>query len=220
MVFNVAEHGFAIIPGVFGRDEARSIAARLGPVSGAGLRCPLGIDGVSEIVASSRVLQLVRPWLGGEPVAVRVICFDKSPGKNWLVPWHQDLTIAVQERREVPGFGPWSVKDGIPHVQPPAELLERMLTVRLHLDDAHAGNGALKVIPGSHRGGRLSPDEVRAAVASTPEHICEVEAGGILLMRPLILHASSRSVSDTHRRVLHVEYAGFTLPSGLEWATS
>jgi ectoine hydroxylase-related dioxygenase (phytanoyl-CoA dioxygenase family) len=81
---------------------------------------------------------------------VRAIFFDKSSGSNWLVPWHQDLTIAVASKCEAPGFGPWSVKDGIPHVQPPDELLKQMIALRLHLDDCDASNGALRVIPGSH----------------------------------------------------------------------
>ena len=117
----------------------------------------------------------------------------------------------------MPGFGPWSTKDGIPHVQAPAELLEQMLTLRLQLDDADASNGALRVLPGSHRFGRLSADRIQQLRREQPDFLCAVSAGDALLMRPLLLHASSRSAHPRHRRVLHIEYAGFNLPAELEW---
>jgi ectoine hydroxylase-related dioxygenase (phytanoyl-CoA dioxygenase family) len=155
--------------------------------------------------------------LPSEPLPVRAIYFDKSPETNWLVPWHQDLSLALRARAEVPGFGPWSTKDGIPHVQPPAELLQQMLTVRLHLDDADESNGALRVLPGSHRFGRLSAQRIQQRRTEQSDLFCTVAAGDALLMRPLLLHASSRSTSARHRRVLHIEYAGFTLPDELNW---
>src|SRR5205807_4301579 len=101
--------------------------------------------------------------------AVRAIYFDKSPEANWLVSWHQDLTLALRARAEVPGFGPWSTKDGIPHVQPPVELLQQMLSVRLHLDDADESNGALRVLPGSHRCERLAPARIRELRGQQPD---------------------------------------------------
>jgi ectoine hydroxylase-related dioxygenase (phytanoyl-CoA dioxygenase family) len=152
-----------------------------------------------------------------EPLPVRAIYFDKSPAANWSVPWHQDLTVAVRARVDLPGFGPWSTKDGIPHVQPPIDLLERMLTLRIHLDDADRSNGALRVLPGSHRLGRLTADAIEALRIEYPEVLCTAAAGDALLMRPLLLHASRRSTSVRNRRVLHIEYAGFALPSGLRW---
>ncbi len=146
--------------------------------------------------------------------------FDKTQDTNWLVPWHQDLTIAVQERHDVAGFDPWSVKDGIPHVQPPVRVLERMLTLRLHLDDCDETNGALKVIPGSHAGGRLDSVAIREWRARGTESVCCAAAGDALIMRPLLLHASSRSESVRRRRVLHVDYASCDLPPPLQWAES
>ena len=148
---------------------------------------------------------------------MRVIYFDKSPDGNWLVSWHQDLTIALREQVETPGFGPWSVKDGIPHVHPPAELLERMLTVRLHLDAADETNGALRVLPGPHREGRLPNAQTQAWRTRAAEVTCKADCGEALLMRPLLLHASGKSTSPRHRRVLHLEYAAFPLPLGLHW---
>jgi ectoine hydroxylase-related dioxygenase (phytanoyl-CoA dioxygenase family) len=134
-----------------------------------------------------------------------------------MMPWHQDLTICVQERVEVAGFGPWSVKDGILHVQPPVEILEQMITVRVHLDGANESNGALKVIPGSHMNGKLSPEQIASFRAQKPEVLCTGHSGDLLLMRPLLLHSSSRNTTDQHRRVLHMEYAGCQLPDGLQW---
>jgi ectoine hydroxylase-related dioxygenase (phytanoyl-CoA dioxygenase family) len=163
------------------------------------------------------MMSLVAAHLGPDAQPVRAIFFDKTPASNWLVPWHQDLTIAVASKVEAPGFGPWSVKNGIPHVQPPAALLEQMIAVRLHFDDCDASNGALRVVPGSHHGGRLEPDQISAARAATEVVVCEAAAGDALLMRPLLLHASSKSVTDRRRRILHIEYCSGNLPEGLAW---
>jgi ectoine hydroxylase-related dioxygenase (phytanoyl-CoA dioxygenase family) len=128
-----------------------------------------------------------------------------------------DLIIPVREKRETPGFSGWSVKDGVPHVHPPAEILAGMLTVRLHLDECGADNGPLRVIPGSHRHGKLSAEEIRRLRGETDPVVCSVAAGGALLMKPLLLHASSPAVVPGHRRVLHLEYARDPLPEGQVW---
>lgn len=214
---NIEQHGFSFAHAVLSADEVRELVSLLGPVSSAGRRGLLALPTVAELARSARVLELVRPHLPSEPSPVRAIYFDKSPEKNWLVPWHQDLTLALRARAEVPGFGPWSVKDGIPHVQPPIELFQQMLTVRLHLDDADENNGALRVLPGSHRFGRLDAPQIQALRDEHADFLCAASTGDALLMRPLLLHASSRSNCDRHRRILHIEYASFALPSGLEW---
>jgi len=175
------------------------------------------LPAVSTLACSARLLNLVRRHLPSEPFPVRGIYFDKSPRANWLVSWHQDLTLALCARAEHPGFGPWSVKDGVPHVQPPVELLELMLTIRIHLDDADESNGALRVLPGSHRLGRVSARRIQALRSERSDVLCAADAGDALLMRPLLLHASSRSRSQRHRRVLHIEYAAFSLPNELHW---
>ena len=217
MSHNVEHHGFAIVRHVIDANEQRELLASLGPVSGAGRRGLLALPPIAELARSRRVLALVRPHLPAEPFPVRAIYFDKSPGTKWLVPWHQDLSLALRARVEVPGFGPWSTKEGIPHVRPPVGLLQQMLTVRIHLDAADEANGALRVLPGSHRLGRLSADRIRQTRSEQPEFLCRVSAGDALLMRPLLLHASSRSTSARHRRVLHIDYAAFTLPKELDW---
>jgi hypothetical protein len=148
---------------------------------------------------------------------VRSILFDKQPGANWKVAWHQDLTIAVTERMDVPGFGPWSEKAGVPHVQPPASILARMITLRLHIDNCDTRNGPLRVIPRSHRQGVLTPGEIQSWRRNRAEHLCTVPKGGILAMRPLLLHASSPALVPSHRRVIHLEYSADELPAGLDW---
>lgn len=217
MNFTVEQHGFTLLRGALERQTVERVMASLGPVNGAGRRGLLSHPEVSALARSQRALNHLRPHLPTEPVPVRAIYFDKSPEANWLVPWHQDLTLAMRERVEVPGFGPWSIKDGVPHVQPPVELLEQMLAVRFHFDDADADNGALRVLPGSHGMGRLSPERIQELRTSQPEQLCVATAGDALLMRPLLLHASSRSTSARHRRVLHLEYAAFVLPPNLYW---
>jgi len=217
MNHDVEQHGFAVVPRVIDADVQRELLATLGPVSGAGRRGLLALPVIAELARSPGLLAVVRPHLPSEPFPVRAIYFDKSPETNWLIPWHQDLSLALRASAEVPGFGPWSTKDGIPHVQPPVELLQQMLTVRLHLDDADESNGALRVLPGSHRLGRLSAERIQQFRSERADFLCRVSAGDALLMRPLLLHASSRSTSAQHRRVLHIEYAAFTLPEKLNW---
>ena len=155
--------------------------------------------------------------LGPHCFAVRAILFDKTPTANWKVVWHQDLTIAVRERASVLGFGPWSEKDGVAHVQPPETLLERMLAVRLHLDDCGADNGPVRVLPGSHRVGRLSAGAIDQWRGAREEVACLAERGAILAFRPLLLHASSPATVAAHRRVIHIEFAVDELPEPLAW---
>jgi hypothetical protein len=214
---HVDPDGFQLIAAVLDDEARRELAEALGPADGAGRRGLLAIPTVAALVRSERLLELVRPFVGPAARPVRAIYFDKSPNANWFVPWHQDLTIAVRERVDAPGFGPWSVKAGVPHVQPPVEFLAQMLAVRLHLDPADETNGALRVLAGSHLCGWLAPDEIADWRARGAEVVCTAAAGDALLMRPLLLHASSKSTSPCSRRVLHIEYAGFDLPAGIAW---
>jgi hypothetical protein len=200
----------------------------------------LRIPAIAELARSAAVVALVKQALRREravgrvgsefgsvgcsdpapqigPIAVRGLLFNKVAEANWAVPWHQDLTIAVRERREASGFGPWSVKDGVVHVQPPDEVITRMLAVRIHLDDTRAENGALRVIAGSHRDGRLSPESIGHWTTSCEAVTLEAPAGSVLLMRPHLLHASSAARKPAQRRVIHLEYSADPLPYGLQW---
>lgn len=174
---------------------------------------------VGALAGSPAVRNLVVPVLGPGAFVVRGLLFDKTPGANWTVPWHQDLTVAVKARTDAPGFGPWTVKAGVPHVRPPVGVLEQMVTVRVQLDNGDASSGPLRVVPGSHLAGRLGASSTRDWLARVPAVTCLVPRGGALLMRPLLLHASS--ASDTpgphHRRVIHLEFAAGPLPDDVEW---
>ena len=184
----------------------------------AGIRNLLALVPSVKILAQSpEIRSLVEPILGDGARVVRGIFFDKNPATNWKIPWHQDLSIAVKNRLDLPDYHPWSVKAGISHVQPPRAILEQMLTVRIHLDRTDESNGALKVIPGSHRQGKLSNLEIDRWKQVSTGISCNYEAGGILLMRPLLLHASSIAIVPSHRRVIHLEYTSCQLPGGLEW---
>jgi len=172
---------------------------------------------LADLVTHPAVVELVNGVLSGPAFMVRATLFDKTPGANWGVPWHQDLSIAVEERHEVEGFSAWTHKAGVHCVQPPVEMMQRLLAVRLHLDDCAASNGALRVLPGSHRRSRMTSVAVDAQQRQTAEAICEVPAGGAVLMRPLLLHASSPMDVETSRRVIHFEFADFELPEPLAW---
>jgi ectoine hydroxylase-related dioxygenase (phytanoyl-CoA dioxygenase family) len=169
------------------------------------------------MAGSPEIRSLVETILGVAAVPVRALMFDKVPGANWNLGWHQDVVIPVAHRKETPGFSGWSVKRGVPHVRPPASVLERMLALRIHLDDCGPDNGPLRVIPGSHRFGLLDSSGIRRLIANCKPVVCEAHRGSVLAMRPLLLHASSPAASPTHRRVIHLEFAADTLPGGLEW---
>ncbi len=173
---------------------------------------------VRKLVDSSLLRKKAESFLSGWPEIVRVIVFDKTSDKNWFVAWHQDKTISVSEKADIPGWGPWSVKDGINHVQPDLNVLEDMVTFRIHLDDANESNGCLKVIPKSHDLGILSKGAQDRVVSESEEYICIVKSGDLLVMRPHLLHSSSKAVVPCHRRIVHVEYSSFKLPMGLAWA--
>ena len=217
MSFNVEQHGFAVVSDIVDASTRHELISTTGPCCGAGLRGLLALPAVASLASSPALLQLIRPHLAAKPFPVRAIFFDKSPDANWFVTWHQGLTIAVRDRADIPGYGQWSIKEGVPHVQPPAEILEQMLAVRIHLDAADENNGALRVLPGSHTAGCLSESQIVDVRDRVAEVTCVVEAGGAMLMRPLLLHASGRSLNGLHRRVLHIEYAGCELPPELVW---
>ena len=156
---------------------------------------------------------IAQKQLGADPILVRSILLDKPLDANWAVPWHQDVTIEVQEKHDVGGFGPWSIKDGVISVQPPATILEQMLTLRLHLDDTDGLNGALLVDPGSHKLGKKQISDIKPTAPVT----LECQSGSVLLMKPLLYHASNRSTSGKPRRILHLDFALNPLPAPLTW---
>jgi ectoine hydroxylase-related dioxygenase (phytanoyl-CoA dioxygenase family) len=219
-VDEVERNGFVVVPDVLDErivDQLIALMARTHIEHGK--RNVLAeFDEVRAVVHDGRVRALVTPVLGPNARAVRGLFFDKTPTANWMVDWHQDRTIAVHERLDVPGYTLWTMKAGVAHVQPQVTVLEQMLTVRLHLDDNDDSNGALRVIPGSHHAGLIHEDEINGWVQQHTSVACLVSRGDVVLMRPLLLHASSKATRPTHRRVLHLEFAAQSLPSGLQWA--
>lgn len=177
-----------------------------------------GIPAIREIVAGSPFIDLAQAVLGPAARPVKGVFFDKTSTANWLVPWHQDVTITLREKRPVPDFDWRPASEGVIHALPPVAISEQMLTLRIHLDDAGADHGALRVIPGSHREGRLTQEQVVRRTQRVSEAVVSVRAGDIMLMRPLLLHASSPCKSPGHRRVVHIEYSATELPGGLQWA--
>lgn len=170
-----------------------------------------------EFSESRTVREIAKKYLGEKAKAVRAIYFNKTPQANWKVPWHQDLTISVGKKIETNGFTAWSLKEKINHVQPPIEILEKMLTLRFHLDDADETNGALKVLPKTHKFGRLSATEIQNLKSKQTARLCKVKKGDCLLMKPLLLHSSSAGKFATNRRVIHFEFSTDDLPNGLQF---
>lgn len=186
-----------------------------------GVRNGLGKSAVlSELSTAGAPLVLAQSVLGSQAIPTKLTIFDKTPDANWRVPWHQDLTITVKKRCDIPGYGPWTVKDGLPHVQPPEAVLQQTVAIRLHLDDTPPENGALRVLAGTHRLGRLSNTQIQELRGRIEEIVCRVAVGGAMLMSPLLLHSSRPARSPGRRRVLHFEYSAALLPKGLSWAYS
>jgi Phytanoyl-CoA dioxygenase (PhyH) len=206
---SILNDGYQIIPEVLTSSEveALQVSLRTLDVAPGHRQLMRRVPAVGALAVSAKILDLVAGALGVGAFPVRSIFFDKTPTANSLVPWHQDITIAVSEQVDLPGYGPWSKKAGVLHVQPPIEVLESMLTVRLHLDDCDEANGALCIIPGSHLYGRLNASQIAEMRCQRSEVICAARAGDALLMRPLLLHSSAEAVSPTHRRIVHLEYA-------------
>lgn len=155
--------------------------------------------------------------LGVSCKPVRAILFDKTPSTNWSLGWHQDRTIAVVDRVDAPGFGPWTVKAGVHHVAPPIEILSGMLTLRVHIDPVPMGNAPLMIAPGSHCMGLIAEPAIPEVVRRCGTIACTADAGDVWTYATPILHASDAAQMPMHRRVLQVDYAACELPYGLAW---
>jgi len=219
--YSLTRDGFELVERVFERNTVEVLCravVELPSRQRGGVRNLLrNSETVAALASAGPVKALADTTLGAEAFPVRAILFDKAPTANWKVPWHQDTAIAVAERVETPGFIGWSVKDGVTHVHPPVEILERMVALRIHLDDCGRDNGPLRVLPGSHRFGKLDEAQIEHWRQTTTEVSCCAAQGDVLMMRPLLLHASSAAKTPSHRRVIHLEYACGALPNGMRW---
>ena len=226
MVFlkRIINEGFAVIPNILSEDEIGALAGELErsdlPRSRAGVRHAMRLVAVGALARGQRLLGFAQGVLGGETIPFRATLFAKSPEANWLVAWHQDTALPLRERRETPGWGPWSVKDGMVYAHAPASALSQVAALRVHLDDSTAQNGPLRVLPGTHNLGVLTDDALHEVSTRLTAVDCLVPQGGVLAMMPLIVHASSKSRAGGPRRVLHIEYAtsGTVAADGLELA--
>jgi len=174
------------------------------------------IPGLTPIIFNERLLEIIQTRFGKNYFVVKSIYFDKPASSNWYVAYHQDLTISVNEKSPVEGYFNWTKKHDQFAVQPPTELLENIFTIRIHLDDTDAENGALNVIPQSHSKGIIRPETIQLDRES--EFSCAVPKGGIMIMKPLLLHSSGRTTNDKQRRVIHIEFSNQELPEGLNWS--
>lgn len=225
---NILNDGFTIVEDVYNNDEVKGI---LHIIEAADQSNPAfrktddlfairqflkELPQVVPLIFNSNLKTLISTMFNSKYFAVKSIYFDKPELSNWFVAWHQDLTIAVDKKMDVPGYGPWTVKQNNFGVQPPLDVLQSNFTIRIHLDDTNQDNGALKVIPGSNKKGIYRPDTIDWQTET--EVSCNVQAGGAMIMRPLLLHASNRTINNKKRRVIHIEFSSTELADGLGWA--
>jgi Phytanoyl-CoA dioxygenase (PhyH) len=202
--------GYGIVEGVFsGAELAPVVAALDGHVttrSRAGARHVLALPEIRALAGDPRLMDLAARFVGSAQ-PFRATLFDKSASANWLVAWHQDTALPMRAQADAAGWGPWSTKAGILYAHAPASALERVVALRVSLDPSTDANGPLRVLPGTHVHGLLDDAAVERLAREVSAIGCTVGAGGVVAMRPLLLHASSKSTSDARRRALHIEYA-------------
>ena len=174
------------------------------------------IPQITPLIFNGNLLSLINTLFGSDFFVVKSIYFDKPEQSNWFVSYHQDLTISVDKKADIKGYGPWTVKQNQFAVQPPLEVLQSIYTIRIHLDDTNENNGALKIIPGSHNKGIYRPETIDWNEET--ETSCAVGKGSVMVMRPLLLHSSGRTTNANKRRVIHIEFCNKRLPAGTNWS--
>ncbi|WP_263601350.1 phytanoyl-CoA dioxygenase family protein [Chryseobacterium sp. PET-29] len=225
---SIQENGFTVINNVFSEEEIKKIGEIIQNIDTSketfrksddlfAIRQFLKeIPQVRELVFNENIKNIITEIFGEKYFVVKSIYFDKPEKSNWYVAYHQDLTISVDKKTDLQGFGPWTTKQNQFAVQPPIDILENIFTIRIHLDDTDEYNGALKVIPKSHAKGIYRPETIDWSVET--ETICKVHKGGIMLMKPLLLHGSNRTTNGKKRRVIHIEFSDRQLPEELKWS--
>lgn len=171
---------------------------------------------IKKLVFNEKLKSVISSIAGEDFFIVKSIYFDKPETSNWFVAYHQDLTISVDNKENIEGFGPWTTKHNQFAVQPPLEFLENIFTIRIHLDETDENNGALKVVDESHSKQIYRPETIDWNIEK--ESFCSVKSGGIMLMKPLLLHGSNRTSNQKRRRVIHIEFSNMSLPSQIKWS--
>jgi ectoine hydroxylase-related dioxygenase (phytanoyl-CoA dioxygenase family) len=224
----ILNDGYAVIENVFTDDETNAIIETISKVdtNNPTFRKTNDLFAIRQFlkevpetipsVFNKKLNELISDVFGDDYFVVKSIYFDKPENSNWFVSYHQDLTISVDKRMELDGYGPWTVKQNQYSVQPPLKILEDNFTVRIHLDHTDHENGALKVIPKSHSKGIYRSETIDWTVEN--EVCCNVNKGGIMFMKPLLLHSSSRTTNNNKRRVIHIEFSRSELPVNLKWS--
>lgn len=224
----IQENGFTVINHIFPDEEIRKISELIQNIDSSketfrkskdlfAIRQFLKeIPEVKDLVFNDKLKTIVGEIFGKNYFTVKSIYFDKPETSNWYVAYHQDLTISVDKKVALENFGPWTTKQNQFAVQPPLDILENIYTVRIHLDDTDENNGALKVVPKSHSKGIYRPETIDWNVET--ETICNVEKGGVMIMKPLLLHGSNRTTNARRRRVIHIEFSDKDLPEELNWS--
>ncbi|MEQ8416305.1 MAG: phytanoyl-CoA dioxygenase family protein [Imperialibacter sp.] len=227
-ISGLVENGFTIVEDIYSQEDTNEILEVIDAVDKAKptFRKSADLFAIRQflkevpeaisLVFNKRLTKVISQFLGENYFVVKSIYFDKPEASNWYVSYHQDLTISVDRKRNLPGFTSWTTKQNQYAVQPPLEVLENIFTVRVHLDDTDENNGALKVIPKSHMKKIYRPQTIDWS--SETEVTCCVKKGGIMVMKPLLLHSSGRTVNNKKRRVIHLEFSNCELPGELEWA--
>ncbi len=224
----LTDNGFAVINNIFSEEEVEKISEAIQNIDSSkdtfrksedlfAIRQFLKeIPEVKDLIFNENLKTIIKEIFGENYFTVKSIYFDKPEKSNWYVAYHQDLTISVDKKLELENFGPWTTKQNQFAVQPPLDILENIFTIRIHLDDTDENNGALKVVPKSHAKGIYRPETIDWNVET--ETICTVKKGGIMLMKPLLLHGSNRTTSGKKRRVIHIEFSDRELPEELNWS--
>jgi hypothetical protein len=211
-------NGFSVVPKLLDNVRCDEIARRLDAAATrrAGSRQLLQESWCSELALQVMNHKSIRSALPSDAKAVQCTFFEKSAAKNWLVAIHQDLSIPVARRIDHPALSGWSEKEGTVFVHAPDSVLAQLLAVRLHVDDCSSADGPLRVVPGSHDRGRIEPEDA-SLLGRTDSVSVPAWRGDALIMRPTILHASSKSSGTSRRRVLHFVFGPGELPYGLSW---
>ncbi len=211
LVETISRAGVAIIPSVFDKGSLEAVEGELADRhsrrSRAGIRHALRREAVASLAVDPALLNLAHAVLGDFAFPYRATFFEKTATSNWLVVWHQDRSLPLRRRVDAQGWGPWSVKDGVIYAHAPASALANVLALRVHLDDSERDNGPLRVLPETHHFGVLTDDAIHDFAQQITPFDCIVPKGGVVAMRPLLVHASSKCQSVKPRRVLHIEYA-------------
>ena len=225
---NLLQVGFTIIHDIYSNEEVEQILATIEKADKTNETFRKSSDlfairqflkeipEAKNLIYNSNLTTIVNQLFGEGFFTVKSIYFDKPETSNWYVAYHQDLTISVDKKINIEGFGPWTVKQNQFAVKPPLEILKNIFTIRIHLDDTDEQNGALKVVPGSHNKNIYRPETIDWSVEK--ETSCNVSKGGIMIMKPLLLHSSGRTTNNKKRRVIHIEFSNKELPAELNWA--